>query len=600
MPYAKTSLRAQQRALREKMRAVGLSHRQIAFEFARRYKLRPRAAWRHAHGWSLTEAARQITTYAVRAGLGHGVTTVAMSSSHLCEVEAWPGEGARPSGRRPTPYLLSLLAGVYACTAADLLDVADYEHIRPADLLILDKTDPADRQQDIPAAGGQAGRAGLSVPPASSELRMDQDSPSATGIGLRALAGVNAANASDVFGCIVRANWPAVRLSRARPDCGIDWHVEFPGGRQLDGGAMAAVQVQPVTRTTGGSVLLPITGDTGLARATATVRRSMLVGVDDHDGIPRLFGAGLRRASRPLAHGKTSGSAAAVPRAYELDDITYAIIWAVISLDDALLADDGALDQRRRQLRAYERFPRSAVGNDAAADLTSAARLWLGSDFCARHILRNLAWPTGVPVFWTREQRGEEACTWLLFRHKQEYLWRTSAQFAGATARLARGFCIPETAVALSPRWERVLLFLSVALMESLGIHTHVCTDPGYADVDGFVLLPADQAIIATWVRSEGIWHTATTSSPPELREFGDVTGYAAAHSVTAATTPDRRLMALADYLGLEWPWLRSRCAGLGAHRCRGLISPSSRLLSLDGMDAALRYVGAVGQGINE
>ena len=46
MPYAKTSLRAEQRALREKMRALGISHRQIAVEFARRYRLRPRAAWR--------------------------------------------------------------------------------------------------------------------------------------------------------------------------------------------------------------------------------------------------------------------------------------------------------------------------------------------------------------------------------------------------------------------------------------------------------------------------------------------------------------------------------------------------------------------------
>ena len=60
MSYAKTSLRAEQRALRERMRALGLSHRQIAVEFARRYGLRPRASWRHAYGWSLKEAAEQI------------------------------------------------------------------------------------------------------------------------------------------------------------------------------------------------------------------------------------------------------------------------------------------------------------------------------------------------------------------------------------------------------------------------------------------------------------------------------------------------------------------------------------------------------------
>ena len=63
MAYAKTSLRGEQRAL-------GLSRRQIAVEFARRYRLRPRAAWRHAHGWSLKEAAERISDYAARSGLG--------------------------------------------------------------------------------------------------------------------------------------------------------------------------------------------------------------------------------------------------------------------------------------------------------------------------------------------------------------------------------------------------------------------------------------------------------------------------------------------------------------------------------------------------
>jgi hypothetical protein len=44
MPYVKTSLRGEQRALREEMRALGLSHRQIAVESPRRYQLRPPAA----------------------------------------------------------------------------------------------------------------------------------------------------------------------------------------------------------------------------------------------------------------------------------------------------------------------------------------------------------------------------------------------------------------------------------------------------------------------------------------------------------------------------------------------------------------------------
>ena len=153
MPYAKTSLRAEQRIVREKMRGLGMSHRQIAVEFARRYGLRPRAAWRHAYGWSQTEAAEQISTHAARAGVSPDGTTVTMTGPHLCEYENWPGEGPEPAGRRPTPYLLSLLAGVYRCTVHDLLDVADYERMPPADRLIVGKSPSADLQHEHDGQG---------------------------------------------------------------------------------------------------------------------------------------------------------------------------------------------------------------------------------------------------------------------------------------------------------------------------------------------------------------------------------------------------------------------------------------------------------------
>ena len=157
MPYAKTSQRAEQRALREEMRALGMSRQQVAAEFSRRYRLRPRAAWRHAHGWSLTEAAEQINSYAAQIGLDGDGTTVTMTAAHLCEHENWPGEGPRdgehkPTGRKPTPYLLSLLAAVYGCAIHDLLDLDDHRCLPPADRLTLDKTTPTHQheEQDIP------------------------------------------------------------------------------------------------------------------------------------------------------------------------------------------------------------------------------------------------------------------------------------------------------------------------------------------------------------------------------------------------------------------------------------------------------------------
>ena len=72
MPYAKTSLRREKRELRESMRAAGLDYRQIATEFTRAYKLRPRAAWREAYGWSLQDAADKINSYRGNVGLDPG------------------------------------------------------------------------------------------------------------------------------------------------------------------------------------------------------------------------------------------------------------------------------------------------------------------------------------------------------------------------------------------------------------------------------------------------------------------------------------------------------------------------------------------------
>ena len=142
MAYAKTSLRGEQRALREQMRALGLSHRQIAVEFARRYRLRPRRrmAARLRVEPEGSRRADQRLRRPVRAG-PRGAT-VAMTAPHLSEYENWPGPGTTPAGRRPTPYLLSLLASVYECAVHDLLDLADYEHMPPADRLIIDKTMP--------------------------------------------------------------------------------------------------------------------------------------------------------------------------------------------------------------------------------------------------------------------------------------------------------------------------------------------------------------------------------------------------------------------------------------------------------------------------
>lgn len=128
MPYARTSLRKEKRELRDKMRAMGLDYRDIAAEFGRSYQLRPRVAWREAYGWSQQEAADRINEYRGDTGLDPG-GFAGMTAPHLCEYENWPGHGPRPTGRRPTPYLLTVLAAVYNCEATDLIDLADRQHL---------------------------------------------------------------------------------------------------------------------------------------------------------------------------------------------------------------------------------------------------------------------------------------------------------------------------------------------------------------------------------------------------------------------------------------------------------------------------------------
>ncbi|MEV2279396.1 hypothetical protein AB0I72_27850 [Nocardiopsis sp. NPDC049922] len=187
------------------------------------------------------------------------------------------------------------------------------------------------------------------------------------------------------------------------------------------------------------------------------------------------------------------------------------------------------------------------------AELTAVSQLWVGSEFCARYILQQSERLTSTPDFWTWERTGEEASTWLLFAHKHDYLRALSNRFpSGAT----RSFCLPEAAVSKAPRAERILFLLTAALMESFGIRVQVSDEPAYGAVEGFVLNPGEQAIVANWLGSDGVWHVDMTDSTSTLREYMDVTGYARAHSVISADTSRGRLCSLAEYLEVNWAWL--------------------------------------------
>lgn len=121
------NFRAEQEALRKEMRESGLNIRLIAAEMSRRYGLRPRTAYRIAHGWTLAQAANDLNERAPELGLdrqGHA----SMSAPRVHDYEKWPHGGRRPSVR-----VLTLMAYVYGARRIDLLDWDDLQELSEED-----------------------------------------------------------------------------------------------------------------------------------------------------------------------------------------------------------------------------------------------------------------------------------------------------------------------------------------------------------------------------------------------------------------------------------------------------------------------------------
>src|ERR1700744_3140438 len=141
MARPRLSERAQQKALRLQLREHGREDAAIAAEFARRYRMRPRKAWRPAYGWTLREAAARINELAAQDGLDPQ-SRAGMTAAHLCEYEDWPGEaspggGRQPTGRKPPASILSRLARAYATSVPSLVDETDQAWLPPADRLVI-------------------------------------------------------------------------------------------------------------------------------------------------------------------------------------------------------------------------------------------------------------------------------------------------------------------------------------------------------------------------------------------------------------------------------------------------------------------------------
>jgi len=117
--------------LRERMRALGFSSDEIAAEMGRRYRLRPRQAYRLAQGWSLEQAAARFNDRAARQDADPDARA-SLTGSRLSEWEHWPRSSCKPS-----VYVLVMLAEVYQTDVLCLLDLADHESLPQQDRLVL-------------------------------------------------------------------------------------------------------------------------------------------------------------------------------------------------------------------------------------------------------------------------------------------------------------------------------------------------------------------------------------------------------------------------------------------------------------------------------
>lgn len=131
VPAGRKGFKAELDGLRERMRAVGFNFDEIAAELARRYRLRPREAYRLAYGWTLESAAARFNAHAAKEN-ADPEACASLTGSRLCEYEKWPD-----STRKPSIYVLCVLARIYETDVLCLLDLADHESLPQHDRLVL-------------------------------------------------------------------------------------------------------------------------------------------------------------------------------------------------------------------------------------------------------------------------------------------------------------------------------------------------------------------------------------------------------------------------------------------------------------------------------
>ncbi|WP_281912359.1 helix-turn-helix domain-containing protein [Streptomyces olivaceus] len=133
-PSANSS-KAARDSMRRRMTDLGSPRSAIAQEMRVEFGLRPREAWRCAHGWSMQEVVDRIHDLSSR----QSGESIAADTSAVSKWERWPA-----STRKPTVPVLLALAAIYGCTVEDLLDLEDRGALSEGDLAVLSRLTSAE------------------------------------------------------------------------------------------------------------------------------------------------------------------------------------------------------------------------------------------------------------------------------------------------------------------------------------------------------------------------------------------------------------------------------------------------------------------------
>jgi transcriptional regulator with XRE-family HTH domain len=137
----------------ERLRARGLTYRQIAAEFRGRHGVNTRVAYRLAHGLSQADVAERWNTQ-------WPDPEYPKNAKAISYWEVWPA----PGGRAPSLDTLNKLAYLYRCSAGELLDGEDFSSLDPANAVDPDVDDRVDTPSPSPTSNSNLGSLAAVLP----------------------------------------------------------------------------------------------------------------------------------------------------------------------------------------------------------------------------------------------------------------------------------------------------------------------------------------------------------------------------------------------------------------------------------------------------